>query len=64
MVSGVGWLTLLRSFPADGFPLLVLGDFEYSNSSENRTMDLVSKFLCNCLGFWYRSRELPLKFDK
>ena len=37
---------------------------EYSNSSENRTMDLVSKFLCNCLGFRHRSRELPLRFVK
>ena len=41
-----------------------LSDFEYSNSSGNRTIDLVSKFPCNCLDFWYRHWELPLKFAK
>ena len=57
-------MTLLRSFLAGGFSLLVLSDFEYSNSSENRTVDLVSKISLYLFGFWYRQWELPLKFGK
>ena len=56
VVAGVGQLTLLRRSPTDGFAFLDLGDLnililarielwtEYSNSSENRTMDLDSNF--------------------
>ena len=63
LVQWDGW-HYCEDFQRTGFHCWFSSDSEYSNSSGNRTIDLVSKFPSICLGFWYRCRELPLKIEK